>query len=267
MVACNQVTTKASNTSTTSLSDIYEGYRLELVNLKITEDKGGTLKINGTLINTGKNKVSLPYKGKKNLVINFDDTLAENGLTSLSSDIQQALLRQRQSLEPGQIASNVSVKVKKGKEQTIPSSEEDFITKGESLEIDVCPDLRIDTFFVSKRTKKYAELSFVILNDGNGPAPLFGATKAEEDNVAIRAYASGTAKLSRGDLIIGGAYLKSGLKDKNGILSSKEQYTGKFRVDIRKKTRHMPYIILSVDDYQLLWECDEGNNVKKLLYR
>lgn len=275
--SCNSASTRP-NYSSTKTSDIntntetnnlsYKGYRLELVNVQVKEEKGDQLRITGTLINTGREKIILPSKGKSNILLTADKTFQENGLLPYTNTIRKAILKQKTRLEPGQIASNISIKIKKDKDLVIPSTKEDLFTKGgDELEIDACPDLIIDTFFVAKRTKKYVDLRFKIINIGTGPASLFGATKAVEDNVAIRAYASGTAKLSRGDLVMGGAFIEGGLKDKNGILHPNETFGGDFRVDIRKKTRHMPYIIISIDDYQNLWECDEGNNVKRIVYR
>lgn len=244
------------------VSEEYKGYRLAFVNLESTDKKV----IRGTLINTGKYKVILPLKNNTAIVINFDHTLEGQDLLSFSNPIKQEILQQSFILEPGQIVSNFSIPIGAKKGTNATSSEEVLASKVEDFK-DHCPDLQIDTFYVSKRTKKYAEITFKIVNVGKGPAPLFGDTKDLEDNVAIRAYASGTQNLSRGDLIMGGSFIKSGLKDKKGILQPSESFAGAFRVDIRKKTRHMPYIIISIDDYQQLWECDEGNNVKEMVYR
>jgi len=271
-VACNKATQSISNktnspsSSYSQLSEEYKGYRLAYVNIT----SNGKNSIRGTLINTGRHKVIFPLKSATPIVINFDHTLEEQGVSNHSKQIQEAILRQSFVLEPGQIDSNFSVDIEKGIQENAPeikpNPEEVLVERGGDFQ-DYCPDLQIDTFFVSKRTKKYAEISFKIVNVGKGPAELFGESRDVEDNVAIRAYASGTENLSRGDLIIGGAYIESGLEDKAGILQPSESFAGAFRVDIRKKTRHMPYLIISIDDYQKLWECDEKNNVKNLLYR
>lgn len=276
-IACNRASTRpniseSSSSVTNNTVDqntlTYQGYRLELVNVQVKEEKGDHLRINGTLINTGREKIVVPVKGSSNIILAYDKTFSAQGLVAYTNTIRKAILKQKLRLEPGQIASNISIKIKKDKDLEAPTTKEDlFVKGGDELEVDACPDLIIDTFFVAKRTKKYVDIRFKIINIGNGPASLFGATKAVEDNVAIRAYASGTAKLSRGDLVMGGAFIEGGLKDKNGILHPNETFGGDFRVDIRKKTRHMPYIIVSIDDYQNLWECDEGNNVKRMVYR
>lgn len=268
LLACNNTSVERVVNSGPTLSNEYTGNRIELVNIAASEEKGEVIKITGTLINTGRNKVTLPNKNTSSLVIHFEEALQEKGLGHLAKKMQYALMQQKLTLAPGQVATDFSFMIQQEPGEKLDLPADDLIAKGqEEADIDACPDLIIDTFFVSKRTKKYAEISFKIVNEGDAPAALFGETKAVEDNVAIRAYASGTAKLSRGDLIMGGAFIESGLKDKNGILRPQESFAGAFRVDIRKKTRHMPYIIISIDDYQNLWECDEGNNVKQLLYK
>ncbi len=328
IVACNKNTTQAisqtSESSTTTTQDIppknitYSGYRLELVNINLTEEKGNVLRVTGTIINTGRNKVVLPSKHSNELVIKFDQSLQEAGYIELSDAIKKRLLKQKINLEPGQMAYNTSLGVKKigsntpsaTKEETPIQSEavankkektpiqkeettiqtekiaiqkeettiqtekvaiqeeEEFVAKGSNvIDEEGCPDLVIESFSVTKRKKKYAEITYTITNKGTAPAALFGEEKAVEDNIAVRAYASGTAKLSRGDMILGGSFIEKGLKEQKGILNPNESYEGVFRIDIRKKTRHMPYLIMFVDTYQGIWECNEGNNVKNITYR
>ena len=257
---------QANTANSNQVTEIYNGYRLALVNLEKGNNRGGEVQIKGTLINTGKHKVVLPLRSNDSIVINFDHTLEENDLVLSSSDIQKAILRQSVILEPGQLLSTFSTSVATSSSTQTETVEEILAAKGGDFQ-EYCPDLQIDTFFVSKRTKRYAEITFKIVNVGKGPAPMYGESKELEDNIAIRAYASGTENLSRGDLIIGGAYIESGLESEAGLLQPSETYAGAFRVDINKKTRHMPYLIISVDDYQKLWECDEGNNVKNMVYR
>ncbi len=257
---------QANTANSNQVTEIYNGYRLALVNLEKGNSRGGEVQIKGTLINTGKHKVVLPLRSNDSIVINFDHTLEENDLVLSSSDIQKAILRQSVILEPGQLLSTFSTSVATSSSTQTETVEEILAAKGGDFQ-EYCPDLQIDTFFVSKRTKRYAEITFKIVNVGKGPAPMYGESKELEDNIAIRAYASGTENLSRGDLIIGGAYIESGLESEAGLLQPSETYAGAFRVDINKKTRHMPYLIISVDDYQKLWECDEGNNVKNMVYR
>jgi len=256
----------------------YQGYRLQLTNIKVTKSKGNQRKISCTLINTGREKVRLPANKANgpNVVIQYDKSLVDNGLGGYENALERALLKKKFSLEAGKISSNFELKfnisvaqlAKNGEQEkkAVKTANENEDTETAVVyDFSLCPDLKLDTVFVFKRSRKTVELAFKITNYGEGPAAMFGETESTEDNVAIRAYASGTPKLSRGDLIMGGAFIEGGMDDKNGVLMPQESFSGSFTVESRKKTRHMPYFILSIDDYQALWECDERNNVYPLL--
>lgn len=272
-----QATSIVQDTIIPSKKD-YQGYRLQLTNIKVTKSKGNQRKINCTLINTGREKVRLPANksNSPNIVVQYDKTLAANGLDGYQNSLERALLKKKFSLEVGKISSNFELKFNISEKQlaengaqeqkAVKSAKEKEVPKVETVyDPSLCADLKIDTVFVIKRSKKTVELAFKITNYGEGPAAMFGETESTDDNVAIRVYASGTAKLSRGDLVMGGAFIEDGLDDKNGVLMPNESFSGSFEVESRKKTRYMPYFILSIDDYQALWECDERNNVYPLL--
>ena len=260
----------------------YQGYRLQISNIKVEKSKGNQRKIKCTLINTGRERVRLPYKPSimPNIVFQYDESLVNTGLDGYQNSIERALLKKKFTLDAGKLAYNYEFKFNLSKEQLAKNEDKEkkavkneskaknnIPTSSKVYDKEYCADLQIDTVFVVKRNKKTVELAFKITNYGKGPASMFGETEETEDNVAIRAYASGTPKLSRGDLVLGGAFIEGGLEDKNGILMPNESFSGSFEVDSRKKTRYMPYFILSVDDYQSLWECDERNNVRPLLDR
>lgn len=260
----------------------YQGYRLQITNIKITKKKGNQRKITCTLINTGREKVQFPLKANSPyaVILQYDNSLETSKLVDYKNNLERALYRKKVSLNAGNITSNFELKFNISKEELAANnskkknsnkkanSSKAFVPINEEVyDKSLCADLQIDTVFVIKRSKKTVELAFKITNYGKGPAAMFGETTDTEDNVAIRAYASGTPKLSRGDLVLGGAFIEGGLADKNGVLMPNESFSGSFKVETRKKTRYMPYFILSIDDYQALWECDERNNVKVLLDR
>ena len=254
----------------------YQGYRLQIRQIKTEKIKGNKRKINFTLINTGREKITLPWKSINNthIVFHYDASLQAEGLEEQKKIIEATLLRKKFILDAGKIALGFVLKFEASaadaafNESIVAQNAkgDNPVTKTEFSE-EYCPDLIIDTIFVDKRSRRWVELAFRITNIGKGPAPMFGETEDVEDNVAIRVYSSGTDKLSRGDLVLGGAYIKEGIKDKNGLLLPSESFSGSFRVETRKKTRYTPYFILSVDDYQSLWECDERNNSRFLLDR
>ncbi len=125
-----------------------------------------------------------------------------------------------------------------------------------------CPDLVITDINVLKVTKNWITFEYTILNEGKGPAAFHGPTKVDEDNVGIKAYLSGSEKITRGSLVLGGIFVTKEINSKKGILKAKESFTGKMRLEFRKKTKFTPYLILEVDNFHAVKECDDKNNTK-----
>lgn len=280
ILACNSPKSISINPPDTLVpaKKIYQGYRLQITNIQIIKKKNNQRKITCTLINTGREKVRFPLKANSpyQVILQYDNSLSTSGLANYKNSLERALYRKKVNLDAGNITSDFELKFNISNEELAAATAKANNTHSskpfepntqEIYDKSLCADLQIDTIFIIKRSKKTVELAFKITNYGKGPAAMFGETTATEDNVAIRAYASGTPKLSRGDLVLGGAFIEGGLEDDNGVLMPNESFSGSFTVETRKKTRYMPYFILSIDDYQSLWECDERNNVLPLLDR
>ncbi len=132
----------------------------------------------------------------------------------------------------------------------------------------VCPDLIVEDIKILKKNKRWITLEYTIYNQGKGPASMLGESKSDEDNVAIRALISGTTKLTRGAIHLDGKFLKSELKNKEGgLLQANERIKGKIKLDITNKSRYTPIIIIDIDSFQAVRECNEGNNYKSIIYR
>ena len=131
-------------------------------------------------------------------------------------------------------------------------------SKNSYSEKEVCPDLYIDTIFVVKQNNRWLEIEYILNNSGKGPAHLLGKSSSDEDNLAVRAFLSSTNKLTRGSLPIGGGFIYNSPND--GLLEVNGTYRGKLKLDIKKLTRFTPYLILSVDPFNAITECDKTNN-------
>ena len=123
---------------------------------------------------------------------------------------------------------------------------------------EVCPDLYIDTIFVVKQNNRWLEIEYILNNTGKGPAHLLGQSSSDDDNLAIRAFLSSSERLTRGSLPIGGGFIYNSPND--GLLEVNGTYRGKLKLDIKKLTRFTPYLILSVDPFNAITECDKTNN-------
>jgi len=288
----------------------YKGYRLHLTALKVLRQKGEEVKIQYTLINTGRENIALGGKAAAmdKLLVLFDQSLQTAKISQYQQQIRNSLLQQQLSIVAGQIKRNnelsfstkaipntseekvkveevvaiepenlekkeelldaaepenstkevvEKIPVKEEEKSDTPEKEEDYTPY---LDRDNCSDLVIEHIKIVKQGKRNVTLEYSLVNQGNGPAYLFGSTKSKEDNVAIRANISGSTRLSRGAIIIGGGYITEGLKKENGKLMPNERYIGTIKLDTYKMTKFTPNIILELDAYNSLIECDETNN-------
>ena len=192
-----------------------------------------------------------PEKAEKEVV----DLAPDKSIEAVKKKKEEIIATQSEKVE--EMAAKGEEKTKKLGSDKSQDSEEDYTPY---LDRDNCSDLFIEDIKIVKRNKRSVTLEYSLVNKGTGPAYLFGSTKSKEDNVAIRANISGSTRLSRGAIIIGGDYITAGLKKENGKLMPNERYTGTLKLDTYKMTKFTPNIILELDAYNSLIECDETNN-------
>jgi hypothetical protein len=137
----------------------------------------------------------------------------------------------------------------------------------EFLDKSSCPDLTMGDINVIKESKKWVTVEFQIMNEGKGPAMIYGTTPKEGDNVYIKAHLSGSKKVSRGAYTLGGMFINKGVSNKAGKLMPGESMTTQMKIDIRKKTKFTSVLILDLDAFGNCRECDETNNKRHLVLK
>jgi hypothetical protein len=248
------------------ISSTYNGYRLVISDIKIKKkgSKSATLEYN--LVNTGRESI-FHKKGKTAqppIYFQFDNSLNTDDLPAYKDDIIQRVLNNDITLKAGQSLKNKTMKLQlDAARKKTEKSESDFtisvgengITGSDYIDLNFCSDLYFDTLFITRLNKNTATLGYRISNKGKGPAALRGTSGNSEDNLAIKAYLNRTGKLSKGAIPIGGTFIN----DKE-LLKPGEIYTGEIKLDISKKTKFSSVLILELDPYLLVRECDEANN-------
>ena len=116
-------------------------------------------------------------------------------------------------------------------------------------------------YLLKSKSRKNITLQITLVNQGAGPARIYRDKARKQPQVAIRGNFSSTENLSRGDIVIGGDYVETDNKNPHGWLKPQETFTTTVKFDMRKKSKFTPYIILELDAYNGLSECDETNNV------
>lgn len=132
-------------------------------------------------------------------------------------------------------------------------------------EKEACPDLIIESAKIIKHNSKKATIEYVLKNIGKGDAELYDNSDKKDDPLAVRAYISGSPELSKGSFAIDGTYITEGAGIIRGILSPDQSMTVTVELDIRRKTRYMPIVILAADAFLKLGECDRTNNTNHVL--
>ena len=128
-------------------------------------------------------------------------------------------------------------------------------SKNSYAEKEVCPDLVLNNINVIKKSKNWVTIEYTLTNQGKGPANI---TKDKSgQGIALRAFLSSSEKISRGALPLGGGFVDY---DKNANLYPNSTFTGTIKLDIRKMTRFTPYVIINLDPFNVLQECDKTNN-------
>lgn len=269
----------------------YQGYRLHLTNFEVLKSTDDWVKLKCTIINSGRNEVDFSKKGTEHWVqVNFDASLFDNKLGGLRENIRRAMYDENLQIAAGEILRDKTLKVsvviaekendpaeeiypgfttsvstkeepgpvaafsaKGGDETTFPEPVKPETTESE------CPDIYFSSLLILEQDDKWATLEYVIENKGKGIFQLYDADSEHKAQLALRAYISGVAVLSRGALPIGGEIVQIAPGEPKALYPG-GKYTGKIKLDVRKKTRYLKSLILSLESDQFHRECDKTNN-------
>jgi hypothetical protein len=276
----------------------YRGYRLEITEVAILKQTADWVKISFTVVNSGRMNVDFSKKGTEYWVkFVYDQSLFSNKLGGLRENIQQKLFDEGFKLPAGQSLHKKELKVptlilqkpaqpevvsegfetKAGTQTNLPEADDPSMLIGKGGEeeptnnapvqpgiADDCPDIYFLRLRILQQDDKWATIEYTIANKGFGSFKLFDKTGDVKEKLVIKAFISGVPALSRGALSVGGQIVKP-LPGQSGDLLPGDTYTGQMKVDVRKKTRYMKSLILSLDSDQFKLECDKTNNTDAVI--
>ncbi len=276
----------------------YRGYRLDLTSFEVLKRTDDWVKIRCTIVNSGRVNVDFSKKGTEHWVqINFDQTLFDNKLGGLRQNIRQALYDDDFKLAVGQTLRGKELKVpvmviekpaqpapiangfetKVGTSAAVPENESPVVLAGKGGEeepaavepiapgiTEDCPDIYFQRLRIVEQDDKSATIEYAIANKGHGVFKLFEKGSKYEEKLLIKAFISGVPTLSRGALPAGEQIVKP-QPGHSGDLLPGDRYTGYIKIDVRKKTRYMKSLILSLDSDQFKLECDKTNNTDAVI--
>jgi hypothetical protein len=279
----------------------YRGYRLDLTQFEVQKRTDDWVKIRCTIVNSGRVNVDFSKKGTEHWVqVNFDQSLFDNKLGGLRENIRQALYDDDFKLPAGQTLREKELKVffllpkknaaakprNEGFEvkpeiatNEEPESENPAVLTGGKGGVeddpttqpttkpgisDDCPDIYFQRLRVIEQDDKWATIEYNIANKGHGLFKLFDKEAKNEERLIVKAFISGVPTLSRGALPVGTQVIKP-QPGQSGDLLPGDVFTGRMKIDVRKKTRYMKSLILSLDSDQFKLECDKTNNADAVI--
>lgn len=290
---------KPSNPQTLNDDTIkYRGYRLELINFQVLKTTDDWVKISFDVINSGRMDVNFSKKGTEHWVqFIFEQSLFSLKLGGLRDNIRHTLYDENFELAAGQTLYHKELKVpvviakkqmqpepiaggfetKVGTPTALPEAEEPEMLAGKGGEeepassetmqpgiADDCPDIYFYRLRIIEQDDKWATIEYTIANKGFGTFKLFDKNSKNQEKLVVKAFISGVPTLSRGALSAGGQIVKP-TPGQTGDLLPGDTYTGQMKVDVRKKTRYMKSLILSLDSDQFRLECDKTNNTDAVI--
>ena len=269
----------------------YQGYRLQIYNIRVAKEGKDFYQIRFDMANTGRENLHIgATRPLPQLILNYDHTLFENKLGSYRENIRRGMTTAEVKLKVGKVKERYELRFPKMlPEDTVRNpnppamitetgvnkdkdADKKKATDVEQAEKSVqpvavftpedapCYDFEIDTVRITDADSKWLTLEYTLRNKGNTGAPMLGETDRENDNLAIRAYLSGVPKMTKGALVFGGTFVENQEKGADGKIPPGMRYAGTFKLDIRDKSRYMNYLILSLDPFNSADECDERNN-------
>jgi len=129
-----------------------------------------------------------------------------------------------------------------------------------------CFDLVVEDLEVIRSSKKNIYLRFNLINYGEGVFK-FDKKNSRYDNLSIKAFFASIPRLTRGSLIVGGEHFDDLFDEKTFELGFGEKISGTMRVPLEKMTKFTPVIILELDPFSAILECDKVNNVTTVLWK
>lgn len=241
----------------------YKGLRISLFDVSIKKQKAESVSLKVSVANTGRLPVSFGKKDEsppENLVVELDTVNLPLVLQGREQLLAEAIKKGSLSLQPGEIVRDVALEIKLKSPDSLLSPAPAEASSGKA-----CPDLAFDTAYIIEYTEKTMTLRFVIRNVGNTTARLLGDAGKTEQNLAVNAYFNSSPKLTRGAIFADGIFIQKGRETLDGILLPGQALQGEIKIGLANRTRFTPNVVLELDPFQKVKDCDRANNTRAVM--
>ena len=239
---------------------IYKGLRISLFAFETTKQAPKSITLRCSVANTGRYPV---VYGKNEtqphptLVVELDTQAIPALLRGREHLLSEAVKKEKINLQAGAVRTKLELKINLQAAPTDTAASTPILQNPQ----EGCPDLVFDTVFVSRYTDKMMTVQYVLRNQGNQAAQLLGSTKSRDDNMAVNVYFSGGLRLTRGAILADGEFVREGRETLDGLLLPGQQLHGYLDISLKNRTRFSPNLVLELDPFQSVPECDRTNNV------
>lgn len=233
--------------------------------ISILREKDDFLFLKMELFNPNDASITIPNSNTK---ISFSMLkIIPDSLKQFESQIVKQLQNEKFSIESNQTINwylkiSKSINSQISEQQNVDNQLKRNSNTNEEVKysIEDCPDLLITEYKIAKSTQNYIWLEFTIVNRGRKSANVFHTDNEFRNHFLVKALLSTSYELSKVYWDAGSKIIDKGLRARNGIINPQESYTDLIKIDLEGKTKFHKYIILQLDPYLLVPDCNRTNN-------
>lgn len=254
----------------------YQGLRCGIMNVREVKVKSSTLTFVADIANTGRETLDFNDGAAQTIPVLFttDADFASTELHPIREEVAVAILSSGLRMEPGSVIRGRKFSLdrtawQKAKEanqleagslsKVVSEHAEDETTYFFSDTLEGCPNLIIDTAWITRQKGKTIYCSIQVTNIGTGPATLY---KADEKGVGfgISFYWGNTPTISRSSRFIAGELLERKKGEGDGILGPGESILHQTRFSRRGIPEFLHSLQMRADGLNVVEECNETDN-------
>lgn len=245
----------------------YSGYRCGLMAIREVKFTKEGIEFTADIANTGRLVLEFqaPKKVVPEIVFTADASLTASNLAEHRDLLAAAILRSGLRIKPGQMVSGKRFRSgpkdfgrnmqPKDTLELVPSKVRSL---DDSIGLDACPDLVIDSIWIIRVRRYKIEFGWRISNQGLAPAFLWGRNG---DGVGLGAYLGSGTRITRASKPLGLIPLRRKAKSMDGVLAPKASTTGEGTILLHHLRLPSERVLqVRLDPNGLLSECVEYNN-------
>lgn len=243
LLACALFSTK---TTAQSPPLPYTGHRVALFDFKILKIRGKSVSLKCRIANTGREAAGANRTAAETL-IELDTANLPAILWGHEGDLTDAARTQIPRVAPGEISSPIWLK---------------FIVHAPPAPAEGgCPDLVLDTAYLSAYSDAAIAMRYILRNIGNAPVEVAG----DKVLFGLNFYFNSGSKLTRGAIPAGNTAIMPGRETLTGWLAPGQKLSGEAVIDLKNRTKFAGNLLIELVPPSNMMECDRTNNTRAVL--